>query len=327
MRSALPLLGLTLTLVGCERTEKDSNTFIPNAIDDSGTGGTTDDTGTGGTTDGDFLEPVAVGFEYVGAWDQEVGVLEDDYLYPDLEDTNGGPFALLSTVNVSLATSAYFGMESDDPAIDAEHCDFLAFFVSTPGPLDVEEFNWDAGVGGTGVPLETWGTFEGYLVILEDTLDDTCYDLDPSVFPGGDPIETFDNMHFGMGFGPLSIYNEQRLAEAYAEEWPDYQDAFMSQYIAINHPDGAGGYTFTAYDWNTALLVETDYNECQTVDGTSTSFDVCGMVQIEEQDGGYVYVLGDVTDQPIHAYMNGSAYWYEDFPNLDLSLLKEGVPQ
>ena len=326
--SLLILLPVTLLLSACERTEKDS-VFVPDDnTDDSGTGNTddssiTDDSGT--TGDGDYLEPVAVGFEYLGNWDQDLDVLEPYFLFPDLNDTNGGPLLYASLVNVSLASTAYFSMEADDPNIDYEHCDFLAYFISIPGPVTIEEFDWESGVGGSGVPLESWGTYDGYLIIRDGSLDDTCFDLDPAVFENGDPISTFDGMHFGLGFGPLSPYNETRLSDVYAEEWPDYEDSYMSQYIAINHPDGAGGYTFTAYDWNSALLVETDYGVCADFDnGSGGTDEVCGEVQVDADAD--VYILGDVYDQPIHGNMLGNAYWYEDFPNLDLSILKEGVP-
>lgn len=326
MRTLFLTLPAAILLSACERTEKDSNTFIPS--DDSGTGntddsGATDDSGT--TDDGDYLDVVAVGFEYVGVWDQELDVLDYYSLYPDLDDTNGGPFLNPSLVRVSLATTAYFGMDFDDPNIDYEHCDFYAYFISVPAPLTVEEFDWESGVGGSGVPLETWGTYEGYLAVDVDSLDDTCFDLDPAVFPDRDPISVFDGMHFGMGFGPLSPYNDTRLSESYAEEWPDYENSYMSQYIAVNHPDGAGGYTFTAYDWNSALLVETDYSVCADFDdGSGGTVEICGECQIDADAG--VFILDDVNDQPIHNYILGNSFWFEDFPNLDLSILKEGVP-
>ena len=78
---------------------------------------TTEDTDTEDTEDtGDTvvenepLEPVAIGFEYSGIWNEAgndgAGSL-DPYLFPDLNNENGGvPFALGNLVTVTLALSS-----------------------------------------------------------------------------------------------------------------------------------------------------------------------------------------------------------------------------
>jgi hypothetical protein len=211
-------------------------------------------------------------------------------------------------------------MTSDDPGFEDEYCEFIAFFYYAPASFQGTEFDYDAGKGGTGVELETWGSFEGYLEVLPDSYSDRCYELDPEVFAGGDPLETLDGMHFGLGFGPLSDY----LYETYSasESFAEYEDAYMSQYIAINHPDGAGGYTFDAYDWNGSLLIQTDYDYCITIESESGDFDVCGLPEVTEDN---YYVPDDATIRPSHGYVTGFSWWLEDTPNLDLSILKEGI--
>lgn len=183
------------------------------------------------------------------------------------------------------------------------------------------EFDWDAGVGGTGTELETWAAFEGYLRVEPDTFSDRCLELNPDQFEGEDPTIVLDHMHFGLGFGPLSPH----LYEAFqdGEDFAEYEKAYMTQYIAINHPDGDGGYTFDAYDWNGALLVETDYSSCVLVDdGAGSTFEVCGEYQVTEDD---YYVPGDTRNSPRHGFMTGFSAWLEDTPNLDLSLMTNGT--
>jgi hypothetical protein len=49
------------------------------------------------------------------------------------------------------------------------------------------------------------------------------------------------------------------------------------------------------------------------------------LVNIEYRDGEYYYVWDDYTEDAgdRDAHLVGNAWWYEDFPNLDLSILKE----
>ena len=136
-------------------------------------------------------------------------------------------------------------------------------------------------------------------------------------------------MHFGFGYGPLSPYLDETLAEG-DPEWDTVSQAYISQFIAINHPDGNGGVDFIGFDWNAALLVETDFSVCSTVfyydDAgvpTTEGVELCGLVQVDVDD--LTYVLGDQNAGSIHAYTQGFSMWLEDTPNFDLTLLKEGA--
>jgi hypothetical protein len=321
MRTTGLVIGVLLTACG-EKEEGGDDASLP--AGDADTDVDIDDTETGDTGFLEYLDVIALGFEYRGIWNQETGDLEP-YLYPDLYGTNGAPFALLPIVEVKLASLEYFEGSTDVPD---EYCSFLTLFSYFPSDAVGTEFNWDVGDGGTGVDLETWSMVDGFLTILPDSLDDRCYELDPEVWPGGDPYDYIDGMHFGMGHGPLSPYLIDWLGpfDTTTSTNPyDYSNAYMSQFIAINHP-GSGGseYTFPAYDWNTALLVETDHTECVSYEYTTTTYvyDVCGMIGIDDELG--VYIPGDVREQPIHGFVTGNSAWLEDTPNLDLSILKLG---
>ncbi len=76
---------------------------------------------------------------------------------------------------------------------------------------------------------------------------------------------------------------------------------------------------------------EADPDSCQDYEGTDedgeeVTYTQCGEVTIEEADGGYQYVWEDIysNEGERFGYVSGSAWWYEDFPNLDLSIMGEG---
>ena len=70
----------------------------------------------------------------------------------------------------------------------------------------LESFSGRKLCGAQRTTIGSWSTYEGYLSILESSLSDRCYDLDPNVYAGGLPFETFDYMHFGVGFAEMSSY-------------------------------------------------------------------------------------------------------------------------
>ena len=72
-----------------------------------------------------------------------------------------------------------------------------------------------------------------------------------------------------------------------------------------------------------------DKTVCESfLDGSGSEFEICGLVELEtEIDGSLSYVLDDYSldEGDRFAHVFGRAYWYEDFPNLDLDLMQEGV--
>jgi hypothetical protein len=286
-----------------------------------------------------YLLPAAIGFEYIGNWDEEQDVLVD-YIQPGELMESGEDTAILSLVKMSLASADYFSMSSDDPDKEEELCTMYALFFHQSATIVAEEFNWDSGSGGTGTMVAPWAGYEGYLSILEDTQSDRCLELDPDG-DVTDAYETFNEMHFGIAFAGLSsyitaAYDEFAAEDAdFAAEWETTQYSYFTQYIAVNHPNSNedSGYDFIGYDWTMGLYIESDKEQCEEiVDANGEVLDtVCGKFGIEagSEPGSYSYVLDDIYDttEPRFGYMSGNAWWYEDFPNLDLTMMQEGVPE
>jgi hypothetical protein len=268
----------------------------------------------------DELVPAAIGFDFKGIWDQEYDTLLP-YVYP-LGSTGTLNQVKEPVVRVTLASTDFFSVSSSDPLRDSMYCEFDASFDFQPSSFPLEEFDYTTGIGGSGVSVEAWAAYEGSLSIVGTSFSPRCTQLDPDTFEDGQPFALLDGMRFGVAMAPLSEFLETMLSGAYGATWPDYQPAYFTQYIAINHPDSAvpDGYSFTAYDWTSSFTVETDQEVCETAAmGT-----ICGLLGIDWDNG--VYILGDVSNEPHYGYIQGSPYWYEDFPNLDLDLLTEGVP-
>jgi len=163
-------------------------------------------------------------------------------------------------------------------------------------------------------------------MISPRTVDDRCLDWED-----GAPLDLFNGMHFGLGFGPLSSYMTTQM-ESY-DWWDSDTDpySYFTMYTAMNHPsdDESSGYDFIGYDFSTGLYVEVDEDACVDVDyDDGTTETVCGRFKIApSEDGtGYVYRTADFREDEgsRFAYVVGNAWWYEDFPNLDLDMMKEG---
>ena len=59
-----------------------------------------------------------------------------------------------------------------------------------------------------------------------------------------------------------------------------------------------------------------------------TTVEICGEARLDYRDGSYYFRPYDVTRDigSRQALMRGTSYWFEDFPNLDLDIMTEGVP-
>ena len=203
---------LSLSLIACVPADTAPKSDDTTDADDS-SDASTDSPGSEPTVEMVYLEPAAIGFEYSGIWNQTEDTL-NPYLFPDLDGSNGDEMYQLSDlVKVTLATIDFFSMSSDDPDREDEICEFFADFYHVSADFPIEDFNWTSGVGGSGTTIGAWSTYEGYLSIREGTLSDRCYDLDPEVYTDGLPFETFDYIHFGIGFAELSSYMVDQYAE------------------------------------------------------------------------------------------------------------------
>ena len=271
-----------------------------------------------GEPPGDF-DPAAVGFKWHGIWDESADELRPYYFF----DFGTGATPYNSYVTISLATTAFFSMSSDDPLREDEYCNMYATFDYSPAELSAEYFDYEGGVGGTGESVELYAAYEGRLDIY--SVDERCDE-----WIDRDPLETFDGTHIGFGLGPMTADFEDMLETAYADEWPDYEDSYLAQYVAVNHPaDTAEGYDFIAYDWNTAFFASVYDGYCTTLtESDGTVVDACGLVDLEERSGTYYYEPVDASEDAGSrvVFAQGSIYWYEDFPNLDLDMMTEGAP-
>lgn len=293
-----------------------------------------EDTGTEEEETNEPLVPVAIGFEYSGIWNEGGnngdGSL-DPYLFPDLNNENGGvPFALGNLVTVTLASIEYFSLGSGatDEERAFETCTVYADFAYSPANLLAQDFDWTTGTGGLD-NVELWQSFEGTLVFRLDSASDRCAELDE-----GHSLDQFDGMRFGIGMGPLSTYmsGEFESTDWWADD-ADAQGSYHTQYIAVNHPAETDlGYNFVAYDWTSAIMVNIDTESCvDAATGEVVASDVeseskvCGEVMTVEVDGSPNYDLADQNENfgSRNVYVSGSSWWYEDYPNLDLDLMKE----
>lgn len=320
--SLMALLGLSLT--AC--LDEDLDDKDGDADEDSDTDGRSDDDtddDTDGDTDDDtdsvtYFEPVAVGFEYVGGWDPD-----SESLTGWTSSTDGSlidPYVIVTVTDLE-----FFSLSGDEQ--EGHYCEMYYTFDAYASD-ELEAF--EAGDPDAANPWETkgdqadlWGAFEGglYLYGWSTDTEDVCLSFDPAdwpdtledpdtgdvILPAGQPMMKFNGMRFGIGFGELTEYN----ANAWTEETLDeYGDFMFTQYIAVNHPVG-DGVEFVGYNWTTSFLWQWD--------------EVGGEIITETSDEGELLVGQDTQSGGASGWINSYAYWYEDFPNLDLDALAEGV--
>lgn len=285
MRSSLILLAAVA--VGCGTKDEDTAGWDADA--DTDTDSDTD-TDADADTDVSYFEPAAIGFEYVGGWDVDDGLVN----YYSTDGTELPPYVL-----VTLATVDYFGADSDETRI-AESCEIVAAFQhEEDDSFDLKSY--DDG----SAPTEVYGQWSGTLQFTADQLiltnNSNCTNMDPSVYEGGDPVATFADMTFGFGLGPITEY----LLAPYDDEETKaiLEGDGLAMYVAINHPNSTGGVDFEGFDWSLSRVFQWDDSRTILVDDDSYL-----IPSVTKTQGGYVQTY---------------AYWYEDFPNLDLSKMKD----
>ena len=282
-----------------------------------GGGGGADSGGPGGAK----WEPVAVGFELEGA------MYSDGSLGSYVFVSTGGPVEPFPTVTLTLASIAYFGGATDescemfavfvpqgetwnegDPSWDGMHAPYDGRFETAQMADYGEELGWEGGPeSASDVPHVVW---DGWLDIVSDDCGDAA--VPPSEWlsaPGAEAYETagevFDGMHFGVQLAPHTDY--QYSAWADWSQIGDYEQAMTSHYICIEYASG-----FRCEDWTTGFHWQFDEDSRQA----------------DSEDGYYLPL--DVSSIPAGsplppAFINSSAYWYQDFPLMDFGSLKNGV--
>jgi len=278
-----------------------------------------------------YLEPAAIGIEYVGLWD-EAGDSLNSYIFPDIDGTNGGVgSASTDFLVITLASLEYFTQATTEEERAYESCEMLAYYYNAPSEYESHEFDWDAGYGSTGNVMSTWSSFEGFVGIIDSSMSERCLELDPNVYVNGDPIDAFDGMRVGIAFGEktnhiIEVFENYASDDSdFAESWAENSNAYMTQYVAINHPNASesSGFDFIGYDWNYAFMVDVDMEICESIEYQDGSVEeICGEFKVNPEDNTYVF--GNTNLDPRLGYVRGGSFWLEDFPNLDLNLLKLG---
>jgi hypothetical protein len=182
----------------------------------------------------------------------------------------------------------------------------------------------DAGAanpwGQPGDEADLWGSWSGTLTGARYSLDteDVCLNFDPDewvgledadtgdvLVPAGTPFVVLEGMKFALGFGPLSPYLTELWSDS--EEYETYQDALFTTYVGMNLPNEDTGATqLYAHDWSYGILWEWE--------------EVGGMVVTDEDD---FLVAMDHDNGGQDGFVGSYAYWYHDWPYIDLSILQE----
>ncbi len=301
---------LLLGLIGaCTATDDDKPT-TPADDDDGGTSPTAD---TSTEPVSGYFEPVAVGFEFDGV------ILPDgtpaSFLFDDPDD--GLTYERYPYILVTFAALDYFEVQgASEEQIAGWTCSVASVAPWTPAALtSLSQIPTHDGA------LLHWS----YDVALDLEIDpdstDCDEELDPAVWgeDAVDLLEAFDGMHFGYGWGQQTEYLTEPFDQTTTED-EEFMSAWLASYVAIN--DAAG--EWLAYDWTFGFAFEWDIE---------TGY----LVTVPDPDPPATYpdrqllVRYPVTDIPAGdplppMYIRSSAYWYQDFPLMDLTNLKDGAP-
>ncbi len=242
------------------------------------------ETGDTAEEEADGFDPVAVGFELMSGIDGNGNLVN---------------FTVDATEYPSQILVTFAGLQYFDDGDEDSTCTINGFWQPAPltDPLEVN---------GSEGPTVLFHSYEEPLFL--DPSTNTCTNMHSKWgLNGEDLIEKFDGMRFGMGFGEITDY----LKEAWSEETIEsHGDAMFSTYIAMNHPAG-NGVDFIGQDWTTGIMVEWDEDTHEPM--------------VDDSD---IYVPLPITglipgpDALPEGYILQNAYWYEDFPLIDLDLLK-----
>ncbi len=287
------LIVLALFAASCTKGEEcvDCETDGDADTDTDSDSDTDTDTDTDSDTDSDVepWEPIAVAFELETGWNAETGA----FVNSSFDGVDYYP----PIVTLTFADQEFFAAESEEDK-DAHDCVVIAEYYYVEGDFETRDYDTDE-------LLPHWTAYDGFIEFTteyfeSDDPENNCTNWDVEEFAGGDPVETFSGMHLGFAYGPMSDY----LIDSWdPTTYDEYGPSMFTQFVAVNHPDDS----FVGYNWNTGLLWEMDLE--------------AGLVTSDEE--GY---LIPATDFAVGGYTTGNAYWYEDFPNLDMTNLKDNVP-
>jgi len=278
------------------------------------------------------FEPVAIGFEFVGTWDQPNDRL-GGWIYNNGDTTE--PYVMVHITNDEYFT---VGAGTNNENI----CTIYMNFIHQSAALNTQEYDYtNPPTSYTDFPLGTtattpWASYEGYLTSIGYATNtvDTCASIKDEYIVEFDSTGVgdlyLDGMHFGVSYGGLTTMMTDNLEEEYVlgadndnnglddyEEYLDNNiDGFATQYIHVNHYNSTTGmYDFTGYDWNYSRLsyLNTDGTISETPCSFDTNLNCYDLVQTPY-------------DGSLDVFTDATSYWFEDIFNLDMSILHEGVP-
>ncbi len=274
-----------------------------------------------------------MGVEIDAGFDQEFGLIR--YFYSSDADVN----IYNPVMQITVTDIEYFSMDSDDPERRFHKCVYYATFphIVDETPPRGYAFDYTSGSGTTGDYVSLDWFAEGYASIYSyDAMvdDDGELILDSAGETQASEVcdwlntngytDLFDGMHVGIGYGGLSDFMRTTYWNDFADDLADYEDSVLGAYVAINHPNSEDddGYDFVAYDWNSAVAWQGEASMMELTYGDGTTGEEQVLEVAVDEDS---YLIFGSPDDPA-TLRRQSAYWFEDFPNLDLSLMKEGVP-
>jgi hypothetical protein len=332
MTKLVPTLALLLATVGCTKSDLDDTDNPISEADADADADADSDTDSDADTDAPFVfEPAAVGVYLEAGYDSDDEELTW-YSFESDTDTSYDPFMYLTVPDIE-----WFSLSSDDPSRADHECKIYATF-----PHVIEAFpagygfDYTAGKGGNGETYNLFFFAEGMADIysydaLLDDFGELILDADGNA-QASEPCQALIDsgvmaqlagMHLGLGMGELSTYLTEEYWDNFDGDLAELEGTVAGGYIAMNHPDGAGGYDFKAYDWGNAFFFEGTLDEGTYVEdseGNEIEVDlVTATVDAEES----TLVRTNAGDT---ALIRFNTYWYEDFPNLDLDMMQEGVP-
>ncbi len=248
-----------------------------------------------------YFEPVAVGFELIS------GVGGDGTLTTFTTGTTESPPLMV----ITFADVEFFSAQNTDDQI-GHHCEAIGVFAPTAERTEP--------LPGPSGPITAWHSYEVAFAIDQGTFDSTdetgCgATLDPATWGRGgtnDLFAAFNGIRLGVAFGPLTANLRTTLEDAGASD--EYLSGSFTEYIAINDKDGV----WVAEDWTTASLFEWD--ETTNTPTTDSSGALTTKAFYDKDTDTY-------SAPPLPSgYLQSSAFWYQDFPLMDLSNLKDGAP-
>lgn len=331
MTKLVPTLALLLATVGCTKSTLDDTDTPIGEADADADADADSDTDSDADTDAPFtFDPVAIGVDMSAGFDSDDEELTW-FTYQTAEESVFNPY-----VTLTLADIEYFSLSYDDPERADHECNFYATF-----PHIIESFpngygfDYTAGTGGNGETYNLFFFAEGMADIysydaLRDDFGELILDADGNA-QASEPCQAaidagylsqIQYMHLGIGLGEMSTYIYEEVWDSFEGDLADIEGTVSGAFIAMNHPDGAGGSDFKAYDWGYASFFEGSLDEGVYVDdGAGGEIEVDMVTATVDDEDLLVRSTAGET-----GFFRLSSYWFEDFPNLDMDALGDDVP-